>query len=82
MVRRGYVAILIQLMLWSGFYLAIWLAGNDFLLSKLLIFVVFLYLAYITAKKILNSNRISIFVTMASLSIFSLLQLSLFWLFR
>lgn len=64
-----YVTLLIQLMIWSGFILIEWLSGNDRLLFKVLMFVVFFYLAFLIGKKIVCSTKLAIAITFFSLCI-------------
>ncbi|MCJ8006122.1 hypothetical protein ACFFF5_04680 [Lederbergia wuyishanensis] len=73
MVKK-YVALLLQLMIWSGFTLAEWLSGKDHLLSKVILFIVFSYLAIIIARKIVNSNKETFIVTLTSLFAYGLLH--------
>ncbi|PKR86909.1 hypothetical protein CWO92_02335 [Heyndrickxia camelliae] len=71
---KNYVAFLFQLMVWSGFTFAEWLSNRDHLVYKILMFLVFLYLAFLLTRMIVKSNRITIFITLLSLSAFFLLQ--------
>jgi hypothetical protein len=71
---KKYVAFLFQLIIWSGFTFAEWLSNRDHLLYKVLMFIVFLYLAFLLTRIIVKSNRVTIYITIVSLSIYFLLQ--------
>lgn len=82
MLLKNYVAALIQIMIWGGFHLAQWLSGKDRFLPKVLLFLVFFYLAYLVAKKIIGSNRVTLLTTLMSLCTYASLQWMLHLLFR
>ncbi|HLU23398.1 hypothetical protein [Lederbergia graminis] len=69
---KKYVAMLIQTFFWCGYTVAEWLSGKDHFIYKLVLFIVFLYLAFLTARKIVESNRISIIVTITSLGAYGI----------
>ena len=71
---KNYVAFLFQLIVWSCFTFAEWLSNRDHLLYKVIMFLVFLYLAFLLTRMIVKSNRMTIFITIASLSAYFLLQ--------
>lgn len=67
---KKYVALLIQLIIWSGFTMAQWLSGRDHFISKALLFLVFFYLAFLLARLIVKSNRATLYVTLTSLGMY------------
>ncbi|WP_062105257.1 hypothetical protein [Bacillus niameyensis] len=77
MIVKTYVATIIQLMFWSGFHLAQWLSGKDHVVSRILIFAAFFYLAFIITKKIVESNRRTFIVTLLSIFAYGLINLTL-----
>ncbi|WP_341462810.1 hypothetical protein, partial [Heyndrickxia oleronia] len=68
------IAFLFQVMIWSGFTLAVWLSDRDHLIYRIIVFIVFFYLAFLLARIIVKSNRVTFFITLSSLSIYFLLQ--------
>ncbi|MCJ7843278.1 hypothetical protein MUB24_20845 [Lederbergia sp. NSJ-179] len=82
MLLKNYVAALIQIMIWSAFHLAQWLSGKDHLIPKIIIFAVFFYLAYLVAKKIVGSNKATLFITFFSLCTYVSLQMTLQLIFQ
>ncbi|GIN83860.1 hypothetical protein J6TS2_02460 [Heyndrickxia sporothermodurans] len=72
---KKYVAFLFQLIIWSGFTLAVWLSNRDHLIYRIIVFIVFFYLAFLLARLIVKSNRATILITISSLSIYFLLQI-------
>ncbi|GIN74439.1 hypothetical protein J14TS2_49140 [Bacillus sp. J14TS2] len=81
MLLKNYVAALIQIMIWSGFHVAQWLSGKDRFLAKVLLFLVFFYLAYLVARKIIGSKGATILTTIMSLCTYISLQFLLQFLF-
>ena len=79
---KKYVALILQLMIWSGFTLVEWLSGRDHILAKAILFSVFFYLAFLLARMIVKSNRTTIFITVASLSAYAGIHLLLNTLYR
>ncbi|MBS4217897.1 hypothetical protein KHA96_06120 [Bacillus sp. FJAT-49711] len=79
MVKK-YVALLLQLMIWSGFTLAEWFSGRDHLISKVFLFIVFSYLAILLASKIVESNKDTFIITITSLFTYGLLHAMLYFL--
>ncbi|MCR2820867.1 hypothetical protein [Lederbergia panacisoli] len=73
MVKK-YVALLLQLIIWSGFTLAEWFSGKDHLLSKVILFIVFSYLAVLLARKIVESKKDTFIITITSLFTYGLLH--------
>ncbi len=67
---KFYVAFLIQMILWSIFYVAEWISVKDHVEYKWIMFVLFFYLAFVAAKKIVQSRKLTLFVTSFSLSCF------------
>ncbi|RST75350.1 hypothetical protein D4T97_008880 [Siminovitchia acidinfaciens] len=79
---KKYVALLLQLMIWSGFTLVEWLSGRDHMLAKTILFAVFFYLAFLIARMIVKSNKTTIFITLASLGAYAGIHLLLNTLLR
>lgn len=76
-----YIALILQLMIWSGFTLVEWLSGGDRLFFKVILFGVFFYLAFMLARIIVKSNKITFVITVMSLSAYSALHLLLQFIF-
>ncbi|MBS4198807.1 hypothetical protein KHA93_03965 [Bacillus sp. FJAT-49732] len=76
MVKK-YIALLLQLMIWSGFTLAEWFSGKEHLLSKVILFIVFSYLAILIARKIVESKKDTLIITVVSLFTYGLLHSAL-----
>jgi exosortase/archaeosortase len=74
---KKYVAFIFQLMIWSGFKLAEWLSHRDHTVYKVLMFSAFFYLAFLLTRSIVKSNRQTLFITIASLATYGLIQLFL-----
>ena len=77
MAIKTYVAVILQFIIWSGFTLAQWLSGGDHFFSKVILFAVFFYLAFLLARKIVKSNRITLLVTMMSLCVYGAVHMLL-----
>ncbi len=67
---KSYLAFLIQMVLWSVFTIAEWISNKDHLEYKWIMFVVFFYLAFIAAKKIVQSKKLTFLITSFSLMCF------------
>ncbi|WP_080849206.1 hypothetical protein [Cytobacillus gottheilii] len=65
-----YTAVIIQLIIWSGYTFIEWLSKYDQLVFKALMFFVFLYLAVIIGHYIIKSTRKTFVATMVSLSVY------------
>ncbi|MFS0645091.1 hypothetical protein [Siminovitchia sp. 179-K 8D1 HS] len=76
-----YIALILQLMIWSGFTLAEWLSGGDRLFFKVILFGVFFYLAFMLGRIIVKSNKITFVITAMSLSAYLALHLLLQFIF-
>ena len=74
---KNYVVILFQLMVWSGYTVAEWISIHDKWVFKVLMFLVFSYLAVYIGKTILKSNKRTLFITGVSLACYGLLQILL-----
>ncbi|EDL62896.1 hypothetical protein BSG1_18020 [Bacillus sp. SG-1] len=72
---KNYIAFLLQLIVWSVFTIAQWLSNKDHIEYKWIMFIVFFYLGFIVAKKILQSSRLTLIVTIISLSTFFSLKI-------
>lgn len=72
-----YFVFLLQLIIWSGYMLAAWLSEGDRARFQWLMFLVFLYLGILVAKKFIPSNKNVILVTISSLTVFVLIQYAL-----
>ncbi|MGD6941705.1 hypothetical protein ACQCT6_06710 [Cytobacillus gottheilii] len=67
---KVYTAVIIQLIIWSGFTFIEWLSKYDQLVFKALMFFVFLYLAVIIGHYIIKSTRKTFVATMVSLAVY------------
>jgi hypothetical protein len=74
---REYAVILIQLMIWSGYSLMVWLSQHDQPLYNWLMFMVFLYLGFILGDTILRSARKTVLLTLFSVLLYAVVQFSL-----
>ncbi|MFD1705743.1 hypothetical protein ACFSCZ_03140 [Siminovitchia sediminis] len=74
---KKYVAMITQFFIWSGFTVVEWLSGDDRILAKATLFAVFFYLAFLLGKMIVQSNKVAIVVTVASLAVYGGIYLSL-----
>ncbi|TYR98400.1 hypothetical protein FZC84_14595 [Rossellomorea vietnamensis] len=72
---KNYIAFLLQLIIWSAFSVAQWLSGKDHIEYKWIMFIVFFYLGYLIAKKIVNSSKVTFIVTLISLFTFFSLKI-------
>ncbi|WP_445488498.1 hypothetical protein [Niallia sp. 03133] len=70
-----YTAILLQLILWSGYSVIEWLSKHDLVIYKILMFGVFLYLAVTVGNYIIKSPRKTMFATFVSLAIYGSFQM-------
>lgn len=77
---KTYVTFIIQSFIWSGYVLVVWISAKDRVEFKLMLFVIFFYLAYILAKKMNQSNRRAVLITLTSMSfhLFIYFQLKVF----
>ena len=67
---KSYIAFLVQMILWSVFSIAEWISEKDHLEYKWIMFVLFFYLAFVAAKKIVQSRKLTLFITSFSLTCF------------
>ncbi|CAH0345927.1 hypothetical protein BCI9360_02231 [Bacillus sp. CECT 9360] len=74
---KNYIVFLFQIIVWSGYTVVEWLSDHDRMLFKVLMFLVFCYLASYIGKAILKSNRSTILITCTSLISYAFLQLLL-----
>ncbi|MHC8521672.1 hypothetical protein ACPJHQ_10740 [Rossellomorea sp. H39__3] len=65
-----YIAFLVQLMLWSVFYIAEWFSTKDHVEYKWIMFALFFYLSFLVAGKIVQSRKLTLFITSSSLCCF------------
>ncbi|MFT8320323.1 MAG: hypothetical protein ABF649_05395 [Bacillus sp. (in: firmicutes)] len=70
-----YTAILLQLILWSGYSIVEWMSKYDLVMYKILMFAVFLYLAITIGNYIVKSPRKTMFATFISLAIYGSFQM-------
>ncbi|GAA0325066.1 hypothetical protein GCM10008967_14630 [Bacillus carboniphilus] len=71
---KSYVAVLLQMMVWSGYSLAEWLSSRDHWEYNVAMFVIFVFLAFRLAKYIVKSTKASFFITVGTLSIYYLIH--------
>lgn len=74
---KGYIVIILQLMIWSGYTVIEWLSKHDQSLFNWLMFLVFVYMAFVVGNYVLKSTRKTLFITMISLFLYSALHFSL-----
>ncbi|MGM0844437.1 MAG: hypothetical protein ACQEUT_05630 [Bacillota bacterium] len=72
---KKYIAFLLQLIIWSAFTVAQWLSGKDHIEYKWIMFIVFFYLGFLIAKKILQSSKATVVITLVSLITFFSLKI-------
>jgi hypothetical protein len=72
---KNYIAFLLQLIIWSAFSVAQWLSGKDHIEYKWIMFIVFFYLGFLIAKKILQSSKVTFIITLISLFTFFSLKM-------
>ncbi|KOO50929.1 hypothetical protein [Priestia koreensis] len=60
----------IHLILWSGYSFVEYLSNRDKLSSKVILFVVFGYVAYLIAERLIERKRTALFVTILILGSF------------
>ncbi|MGP7818901.1 hypothetical protein [Niallia sp. 01092] len=72
---KVYTAILIQLILWSGYSIIEWLSKHDLFIYKIFMFGVFLYLAITIGNYIIKSPRKTMLATFISLAIYGSFQM-------
>ncbi|WNS77015.1 hypothetical protein RRV45_08535 [Bacillus sp. DTU_2020_1000418_1_SI_GHA_SEK_038] len=74
---KVYTALLLQLIIWSGYTFIEWLSKYDQLIYKVLMFFVFLYLAIIIGNYIVKSAKKTFFVTALSLTLYGSFHFSM-----
>jgi hypothetical protein len=74
---KVYTAMLLQLIIWSGYTFIEWLSKYDLLFYKVLMFFVFLYLAVLIGNYVVKSMKITAFVTSLSLSVYGLFHFTM-----
>lgn len=70
-VVKLYTVILIQLMIWSCYTFIEWLSKYDQLLYKVMMFLVFFYLAIIIGNYLMKSKRKTMLATSMSLIVYA-----------
>ncbi|WP_199426484.1 hypothetical protein [Thermaerobacillus caldiproteolyticus] len=75
---KEYVVFLIQMLIWSSFSLIEWLSGRDRAFFKGLLLCIFLYIAFLLARKIGLRTRKAIFTTMFTAGVYFSCQ-HFFW---
>ncbi|MFE8695347.1 hypothetical protein ACFYKT_03120 [Cytobacillus sp. FJAT-53684] len=74
---KVYTALLLQLIIWSGYTFIEWLSKYDQLIYRVLMFFVFFYLAIIIGNTIMKSVRKTFFVTSLSLVLYGSFQFTM-----
>ena len=67
---KSYVAVLLQMMIWSGYSLAEWLSNHDRPGYNMGMFLIFVFLAFNIAKYVVKSTKASLIITGATLSFY------------
>ncbi|NMD71930.1 hypothetical protein HHO41_16645 [Bacillus sp. DNRA2] len=70
----GYVVTLLQLIIWSGFSVIEWLSHHDQPVFNGLMFVVFLYIAFLVGNSLIKSTKKTVLITFISLCIYFSIQ--------
>jgi hypothetical protein len=78
---KGLVVISLQNIIYSGFLMVEMLSQQDRIYAKVLLFCVFLYLAFFIANAYGYSTKRAIKITFASLSVFFLFQQAFHWVY-
>jgi hypothetical protein len=78
---KEYTVILLQLIIWSGFSFIEWLSKHDKQFYNALMFVVFMYIAFLLGNFIMKSARKTVVITFVSLLLYGSLQFSLTWIY-
>ncbi|PFG06880.1 hypothetical protein [Bacillus sp. es.034] len=73
---KSYIAFLVQMILWSVFSIAEWISEKDHIEYKWIMFVLFFYLAFMAARKIVQSRRLTLFITSFSLTCFFVFKMA------
>jgi len=79
---KTYVVIILQLMVWSGYTFIEWLSKHDQLVHKVIMFLIFFYLAFVIGRAITKSDQKSIFITALSLMVYSSLHFTMVHFFH
>ncbi|EWG11781.1 hypothetical protein [Cytobacillus firmus] len=72
-----YTALLLQMLIWSGYTLIEWLSKYDLLIYKVIMFFVFFYLAINIGNWVIKSAKKTIMVTIMSLSLYASFHLAM-----
>ncbi|WP_027408286.1 hypothetical protein [Anoxybacteroides tepidamans] len=67
---KEYIVFLLQMMIWSSFSLIEWLSGRDRPLFRGMLLCIFLYLAFLLARKIGLRTRKAIMTTLCTAVIY------------
>ncbi|GCD83501.1 hypothetical protein [Parageobacillus thermoglucosidasius] len=71
---KEYVAFLLQMIIWSSFSLIEWLSGRDRLFFKGMMLCVFLYIAFLLARKIGLRTRKALWTTTLTAAMYFICQ--------
>jgi hypothetical protein len=77
MWMKGYVVILLQFIIWSAYSVIVWLSKHDLLIFNNLMFIVFLYIAFLIGNIFMKSTKKTVMITMISLFLYSVIHFSL-----
>ncbi|MBU8877657.1 hypothetical protein BGM26_01475 [Bacillus sp. FJAT-29790] len=72
-----YTALLLQLMIWSGYTFIEWLSKYDQPVYKIMMFFVFFYIAVIIGNNIMKSVKKTFFITALSLTLYGSFQFTM-----
>ncbi|WP_077617673.1 hypothetical protein [Bacillus sinesaloumensis] len=73
-----YVIGLIQILIWSAFSLVTWLSQSDSMFAKVILLIIFCYVAFLIATKIGLTRKGSLLVTVISFLCFFSFE-KVFW---
>ncbi|MGJ7923118.1 hypothetical protein [Neobacillus sp. LXY-4] len=74
---KGYVVIMLQLIIWSGYTVIEWLSKHDHPLYNGLMFVIFIYIAFMIGNTLLKSTKKTVAITFFSLILYSSVHFTL-----
>ncbi|MBA4537910.1 hypothetical protein H1Z61_12405 [Bacillus aquiflavi] len=64
---KEYLTIVLQFIIWSAYTLIEWLSAYDRIEYKIIMFVIFFYLAFVIGKSIVKSTKKTMILTALSL---------------
>ncbi|MFX3624346.1 MAG: hypothetical protein ACE3JP_09955 [Ectobacillus sp.] len=74
------IVVFFHTIIWIGFSLVLWLSERDNLHAKIVMFFVFLYLAYVVAHTILQKRCYAAIVTAWNSCLFIIIKMAISWI--